>query len=310
MPLFQLTKTDAQLIKAADFSSEKELQTIVERNLGPIFNCRFMASEFTTGARHAGRIDTVALSEDDNPVIIEYKLNESATLINQGLFYLSWLEDHRGDFEVAAREALGPTVTISWEEIRVICVAGSFTKYDLHAVQTIERKIELWTYRRFENGILQLEPAFGGVASDPAIRWAGKNPVMVTAGKKAAETRARGGWTFQGHLKDKAAQIQGIMKVVQEFMLALDSTIEEIPRKNYVAYRTTQNIVCMEPQKKQVLLWIKLDPKKVKGPEGISQDASNKGHFGTGDLGITLKSVDDLEKAKPFLKRAWEEVGG
>ena len=310
MPLFQISKNDVQAIRPADFRSEKELQAIVERNLGSIFNCRFIATEFPTGARHAGRIDTLALSEDDSPVIIEYKLNEAATLINQGLFYLSWLEDHHGDFEVAAREALGPTVTISWDEIRVICVAPSFTKYDLHAVQTIELKIELWTYKRFENGILQLEPAFGGAASELVARSSGKNPTMVTAGRKAAETRARGGWTFQGHLEGKPSEIRALMEAVQDFMKGIDAAIEEAPKKFYVAYRTTQNIACMEGRKKQVLLYIKLDPKKVLGPKGMSRDMTNIGHYGTGDLEITLKSLQDLEKAKPFLRQAYEAVGG
>lgn len=310
MPLFHIDKNDVKAVRAEDFRSEKDLQRLIEHNLRSIFNCRFVATEFTTGAKHAGRIDTLALSEDGNPVIIEYKLTESATLINQGLFYLSWLEDHHGDFEVATRGALGQDVEIDWDEIRVLCVAPSFTKYDLHAVQTIGRQIELWTYKRFENGILQLEAAFGGASVEAIPKASGKNPIMVAAGKKAAATRALGGWTFQGHLEGKPQDIQTIIETVQEFLLAMDESIEEVPRKNYIAYRTTQNIVCLEPQKKQVLLWVKLDPKRVKGPEGISRDASEVGHYGTGDLEITVKTMDDFERAKPFLKQALEEAGG
>src|SRR6266571_9082622 len=59
----------------------------------PVFNCRFVASEFSTGAQHAGRIDTLALSEDNNPVIIEYKKVKSSELINQSILYLAWLND-------------------------------------------------------------------------------------------------------------------------------------------------------------------------------------------------------------------------
>jgi len=310
VPLFQISKNDVQAIRPVDFRSEKELQLLVEHNLGPIFNCRFVASEFPTGARHAGRIDTLALSEDDSPVIIEYKLNESGTLINQGLFYLAWLEDHHGDFEIAARAVLGAKVEISWDEIRVICIAPSFTKYDLHAVETIDRKIELWTYKRFENAILQLEPAFGGAAADLLTRSTGKSPTMVMAGKKAAETRARGGWTFEGHLDGKPREIQAIMQAVQSFMKGLDEAIEESPKKFYVAYRTTQNIVCLEARKKQVLLYLKLDPQKSAGPPGLSRDVTKIGHFGTGNLEIAVKSLGEFEKVKPFLRQAYEVVGG
>lgn len=310
MPLFQISKKGLEAIRPSDFRSEKELQTLLESNLAAVFNCRFVASEFATGARHAGRIDTLALSEDNNPVIIEYKRTESATLINQGLFYLSWLDDHHGDFEVVARSSLGPAVNVDWEEIRVICIAPSFTKYDLHAVQSIDRRIELWTYKRFDNNLLQLEPAFGGAPSELLVRSQGKDPVMVAAGKKAAETRAQGGWTFKGHLDGKPPLIRSIMEAVQDFMTKLDEAIEEAPKKLYIAYRITQNIVCMEPQQKKVLLFVKLDPKKTPGPKGLSRDMTEIGHFGTGDLQITVTSLEELELAKPFLKKAYEEVGG
>lgn len=51
----------------------------------------------------------------------------------------------------------------------------------------------------------------------------------------------------------------------------------------------------MEPQKKQVCLFLKLDPKKDKGPEAISRNVSAIGHFGKGDLEITVKTLNDFE---------------
>jgi len=96
MPLFHRTGQKLMLVRPNGFSNEKELQTLFEANLKEIFNCRFIASEFSTGSVHGGRIDTLAISEDCNPVIIEYKNVESSQLINQSLYYLSWLYDHRG----------------------------------------------------------------------------------------------------------------------------------------------------------------------------------------------------------------------
>jgi len=152
MPLFQVNKAKVESVAQADFETEKALQDLVEQNLGPIFNCRFVATEFSTGTLHGGRIDTLALSEDGNPVIIEYKKVVSSELVNQSLFYLHWLDDHRGDFTVEAQKVLGSGCTIDWTAIRVICIAPNYKKYDLHAVQVMGRAIELWSYRRFANG--------------------------------------------------------------------------------------------------------------------------------------------------------------
>lgn len=307
MPLFRISDLQVSPVPQANFTTEKALQTLVERNLGPIFNCRFVASEFSTGAQHGGRIDTLALSEDNNPVIVEYKKVESSELVNQSLYYLAWLNDHRGDFTIAAQKELGAKVEIDWSDIRVICIAPNYRKYDLYAVQVMGRNIELWTYRRFANDTFFLEEIYPAGSSEPTLD--GKNPVMVEAGKKAAITRALGGWTFEQHMAGKAEPIREIALAVQEFMLGLSSAVEEAPKKQYVAYRTTQNLVCMEVQKQKVCLFVKLDPKVDPGPEGISRDVSAIGHFGTGDLEVTLRDLDDLERTKPWLTKAFESIG-
>ena len=97
---------------------------------------------------------------------------------------------------------------------------------------------------------------------------------------------------------------------VEEFITGLDPAMGEAPKKRYVAYRVSKNIACMEVRRQKVTLFLKLDPTKVGGPSGISRNVSNIGHWGTGDLDVTLKSLEDFEAAKPFIRMAYEEVGG
>lgn len=310
MPLFQLQDGELVSVAQCDFPNEKTLQNLIEKNLEVVFNFRFVATEFSTGAVHAGRIDTLALSEDGNPVIIEYKKIASSELINQSLYYLSWMKDHHGDFEIAAQKSLGKSVVIDWSDVRVICVSPNYKKYDLHAVQVMGANIELWTYRRFENDVVYFEEVYKKALNFSSEMVSGKNPVMVAAGKKAAITKAMGGWTFEKHIESKPAQISSLAISIQEYLLGLDPAMEETPKKVYVAYRITQNIVCMEVQSKKILMFLKIDPKKYAGPPSISRDVSKIGHFGTGDLEITIKTDEELELAKPFMKLAYEQVGG
>ena len=86
MPLFKITDQKLSVLEQSNFVLEKSLQTLIESNLQTVFNCRLVKSEFPTGYQHSGRIDTLALSEDDNPIIIEYKKVESSELINQSLY--------------------------------------------------------------------------------------------------------------------------------------------------------------------------------------------------------------------------------
>jgi len=232
-------------------------------------------------------------------------------LITQGLYYLAWIQDHHGDFEVAVQKRLGPKASVDWSGIRVICLAPSFRKFDVHAVQAVGANIELWTYRLFKNGCVYFEDVLqrSYAAPEPGVKPQ-KNPVMVAAGKKAALPRAMGHYTFEQHLQHAGPQpIKELATAIQEFILKLDPAIEEAPKQDYVAYRTSQNIVCMEIRKQKILLFLKLDPEVVKGPPGISRDVSKVGHFGIGDLEVTIHSDADFESAKPFIIQAYQAVG-
>lgn len=311
MPLFQIAKNELSPISQSDFLEERVLQRLIEANLRVVFSCQFVASEFSTGTQHAGRIDTLALSEDGSPVIIEYKKVASSELINQSLYYLAWIMDHRGDFERAVQKKLGSKIEVDWSDVRVICIAPSFKKYDLHAVEMMGASIELWTYKLFANDSIYFESIRQGTYAKPPAAGgsSGKNPVMVEAGKKAAISRASGHYTFDEHLEAKPDAIAELARSVQEYVSKLDPAIEEAPKKYYISYRTSQNIVCVEVQKQKILLFLKLDPKKVSGPKGISRDVSDVGHYGTGDLQITLRGPEDLEAAKPFITLAYQSVG-
>ncbi len=310
MPLFQIENDKLSPVPQENFLAEKKLQTLIEGNLEAVFKCRFVASEFSTGAQHGGRIDTLALSEDNNPVIIEYKKVGSSELINQSLYYLAWMNDHHGDFEVAVQKKCGSKELVEWSDIRVICIAPTFNKFGLHAVQVMGRRIELWTYRLFKNNCVYFEEVLQRSYAAPSPdSQAVKNPVMVEAGKKAALSRATGSYTFDEHLEYTKPEVRELATDIQEFIQKLDPAIEEAPKKLYVAYKTSQKIVCVEIQKQKILLFLKLDPKQVPGPAGISRDVTNVGHFGTGDLEITVRSRADLEIAKPYIEQAYRAVG-
>nr|MBN1228851.1 hypothetical protein [Anaerolineae bacterium] len=309
MPMFQISSSSMAPVSQSNFQSEKQLQHLVETNLETIFNCRFVATEFSTGAQHAGRIDTLALSEDNNPVIIEYKKIESSDLITQSLFYLSWIGDHRGDFEIAAQKKLGADVEVDWSDVRVLCIAPGYKKYDLHAVRVMGANIELWRYRLYDNQTIYFEEIFK--QAYPENDLAGdKDPAMVAAGKKGAITRATATYTFEEHLDGKPEKIRSLAHDVRDYILGLDTAIEQNPRKMYIGYKISQNIVCMDVQSQQIRLWLKLKQSEVSDPPSNYRDVSNLGHHGTGDAEFILRSEDDFERTKPYIEMAYRKIGG
>lgn len=179
---------------------EADVQGLVEAHMETLLGVRFLASEYSTGPVHGGRIDSLGLDENGSPVIVEYKRGTDAGVINQGLFYLSWLMDHRAEFEYLVRDRLGATAAsqVLWSGPRLVCIAGDFTRYDVHAVHEHRRSIDLVRYRLFGSDLLGLET----VAS-------------VSGGMQAARrTRHRA-------VARAAADVQGAS------MLELASTVDE-----------------------------------------------------------------------------------
>lgn len=311
MPLFTINDKKLYLQKMTNFTFEKEVQNLIENNLETVFNCRFIASEFPTGQEHAGRIDSLGLSEDNNPVILEYKKVESSELVNQSLYYLSWIKDHKGDFQVAVNKAFKKNIEIDWSDIRVICIAPGYKKYDLHAVQMMGANIELWQYKLYDNNTLYLEEIFRrskkSLCQDDMNQ--SKNPIMVEAGKKAAQTRLNGVYTIEEHEEIMDKKIKSLFFDLREYILSIDEVVEESPKKFYIAYKVSQNFVCVETRKTKLTLYLKLDPKKIQIPEN-GRDVSTIGHYGTGDFELTVANEAELEKAKEYIFRSFENIGG
>lgn len=128
--LFHIGHAPVRELPGAAMQVEKSLQMLFESNLEPLLGVRFLATEYSTGAVHGGRIDTLGLDEDNSPVIIEYKRAVNENVINQGLYYLDWLLDHRKEFQWLAMEKLGPEAAqaVDWSAPRLLCIAGDFTR--------------------------------------------------------------------------------------------------------------------------------------------------------------------------------------
>lgn len=61
------------------------------------------------------------------------------------------------------------------------------------------------------------------------------------------------------------------------------------------------------PQPKRLLLMLKLNPDTVELVEGFSRDVRSIGHWGTGDLELSLRTHADLERAKHLIERSYQE---
>ncbi len=296
--LFRVSGSAANELDGRSVAVEKSLQTLIERHLDTFLGVRFLATEYATGKTHGGRIDTLGIDENGCPVIIEYKRATNENVINQGLFYLDWLLDHKAEFKLLVMDTFGKEMAdaIEWSGPRLICIAGDFTRYDEHAVQQINRNIELIRYRRYGDDLVLLDLTNAVTAT--TVEVDGSNPpVGTTTYKTISETLAQ----LTGELKDR-------FEAVRAFLQALGDDVQMKTLKYYFAFKRIKNFACVEirTQEKKLLVYTKLDPSNVPFEDGFTRDVSDIGHFGTGDLELTIRSMTDFEKAKPLLVQAYE----
>lgn len=288
-------KGNVSEIQSGTVNLEKELQTVIENNMTTFFGVTFLKTEYPT--TDGGRMDSIGIDENHCPVIFEYKRSIKDNVINQGLFYLNWLLDHKDSFKVLVIEKLGLEAAkeIDWTMPRVICVANDFTKYDESAIKQMNRNISLIRYRKFGEDMLMFEHINENIAS--AL------PEETTDERKTRQTDK----TFEEQIESADKSIKILYQDLVNYMLSLGDDICETHLKLYSAFKKIKNVATVIAHKKALVLNLPLNPETVVFEEGFSRDVSEIGHWGTGNVELRIKNKTDFEKAKPLLDRAYNE---
>ncbi|MCH8494909.1 MAG: DUF5655 domain-containing protein [Balneolales bacterium] len=300
--LFRVAPGNTSELKGSSSQMEKSLQATIERDLVTFLGVQFLATEYATGVNHGGRIDTLGIDENGSPVIIEYKRTLNENVINQGLFYLDWLMDHKAEFELLVLKSFGQTQAdnIDSGHPRLLCIAGDFTRYDEYAVKQINRNIELIRYKKFGEDLLMLElvnvtqarSSNGGTASG------------------VTETRSGGieYRTVTNNIDAASTELRDLYHQLRDFLLALGDDVQEKTLKYYIAFKRLKNFACVEvyPQSNKIQIYVKINPDDITLEKGFTRDVRTIGHFGTGDLEITIRTEQDLRRAESLLLQSYE----
>lgn len=300
MPIFQIVGTKLKKLKVLQLDKEKTLQQLVEANLSEVLDMAFLASEYTT--TFGGRIDTLAVDASGAPVIIEYKRNKNDNVINQSLSYLKWLKSQKpGFFEKLIQDKLGADaakkITLDWNNPRVICIAESFSKFDIDTAEVVPLRIELMRYRYYDNSVFSLEPVAVGESGSASAEIQSKDTPKQQAEDKPTSVDAL--------LAKASAETKELFGQFRERIMALDGTVEEKPNSLYVAYRRSKNFAEVHINKGGLKIHLRpidyQDPKKMveKIPEGYNW---------TLDRRVYLKHPSELDEVLSLIEQSYKDV--
>jgi predicted transport protein len=295
MPVFKSEKGKLTKLSSISISKEKELQTLVENNLDEVLGMHFLATEYTT--TFGGRIDTLAVDYTGAPVIIEYKKNKNDNVINQALSYLRWLTAQKEEFfEMLLIKKLGQetanTIQIDWKNPRVVCIAESYSKFDIDTVEVIPMRIELFKYRYYENGIFSLEPL-------------SVSEQKTTSGNVPTIEKSIIDITIDALLNKGNESIKELFKELRERIFELDENIKEKTTTLYVAYRITKNFAEIHIGKNQLKIYLR--PVNYADPQKMVDKVPDSYQW-VMDRRVYLKTKSELDYVFGLIEQSYKDI--
>lgn len=302
MPIFSVQGQKLSPIKEKSIDLERNIQKLTEENLETLFGLQFVRTEFPM---KGFRIDTLAFDTEANAfVIIEYKRDRSSSVIDQGFTYLGQMLNNKAEFILEYNERLGANLTrddIDWSQSRVLFLAQSFNSYQQSAMSFKDLPIELWEVQAYDNSTILYNQLVSPEARE-SIKTISEDPTIRSVSKEVKV------YTVEDHLNATTEKVRNLFSGLRERVLALGDGIEERPKKQYIAYRTSNAFLYTHMQQSQIKLHLIINKAKLNDPRGIARDVSKVGHYGGGVTEIVLEKQEDLSYIMTLVEQSYELV--
>ncbi len=297
MPLFSIKHTTLTPIPKKKINLEKNIQTLVEKNLKSVFNLEFVAHEFQL---HNLRIDTLAFDSETNSfVIIEYKKERSFSVIDQGYAYLALMLNNKADFILEYNEHNKKNLTrgdVDWTQSKVIFIADSFTHHQTAAINFKDLPIELWEAKMYENNTIDFYQ-IKAVDSSESIQTVTKSRIVKSVAKEVKTYTItdlfKNDWTHSKELYEILAQ-----RIQNLFEPNISAT------KKYIkVYNNNDRILEIVPQKQGLKISLPMHVKHFKDPEKKLRDVSSMSRWTSGETEYQLNTELDIDYVMFLIKQ-------
>ena len=236
-------------------------------------------------------------------MIIEYKRNESFSVIDQGFNYLGLMLNNKAEFVLEYAERTEKSIKrtdVDWTQSRVVFIAPSFTLHQLGAVAFKDLPFELWEAELFENDTVffsQIKPA----EAEESITKVTKSKAIR---KVSSEIKV---YSVDDHYKKASPQITRLLDEIRDRIKQIDDQIIEKPVGNYIGYKINwYNFVSIHVYKDKLRVTVR--------KEKLNHDTANKltkipesYKWGKTPLWwIDVKSDKTIDYMMPIIKESYE----
>ena len=281
-----------KVIKPQEFGGgnpEHQLQKCAEGYLREHFQCYYLKSFYQIPN---GEIDTLAITEDGNPCIIEYKHKQEDRVLNQIVFYYDWLMQKPTKFEferIVKENPLTKNIDVDWSEIRLICVAKEYSKWDTSLIKHLDTEIECYAYTYHEDELdIHLDPIINQFKKQKDYSGEPINRVI----------------TLEEHRNKADKEGKELFDKLRDEVLKLGDDIEEGYTPEYIKYFVNTTFLGVHIRRKWLVVQLRINEKTFKDPKHLAKDISDRGWTVLREMKID--SMDKLNYALSLIKQAYQ----
>lgn len=292
------------------FDNEKMLQTLIEKNLGAVFDgLEFLSTEFQIKDL---RPDSVAFDNEKNSfVIIEYKNVKNKQVLDQGATYYRLLKEHKGDFVLLYNRLKNQQHEIeyfNWDEPYVVFLSPEFTKYQIGA-SGIGLPVKLYQVHLFDEGIITVE-RIGDVSTEHARLGPSEEETKTKSYVRLDEYDEEDYLNGKYKTGNASEETRKLYFRLKQRILETFEDLEPRQKKAYMGFYSKSNDACictLDVAKSKIkITYSTTVAKNILSPSEFIRDVENIGIFGVGHYQSEIKDEVDIEKVMQYIQKVYD----
>lgn len=303
MKLYSVNNENLKRISSVSFKLEKNIQSIVEKNMDELFSLQFVRSEF---AIKNFRIDSLGFDRENNSfIIIEYKNHKNFSVIDQGYTYMSLMLNNKSDFILEYIENCDDTLKkkdVDWSQSRIIFISPQFTEYQKHSVNFKDVPFELWEIKKYENNLIGLVQH--KTISNESISSTSKNENDVVK-KVSKEIKVYTEDSLLNWSKNRPDWVKELYFVLKERIMNLGE-VEMKPTGKYISFRNKSPFVDIVFYNQGVYTIINMKEGTLNDPDKVANSFEGKRHWGKGDYYLLIDKNTDLDYVMFLINQSYK----
>lgn len=114
-------------------------------------------------------------------------------------------------------------------------------------------------------------------------------------------------YSLEDHEYLNRPHVRELFEAFRLAVLAIDPEVTETILSKWIAYKADTNFVDVIPKAKGLRLSINMKYPEIEDPKGMTQDITNKGRWGNGDVSVNFRNLEELPDIITLVRQSYNK---